>query len=246
MADIFPSTATTNDTLTLGHTIYKYDGEKWNKLSTPAGFGDMLKGVYDSNDNGVVDNSERLENRSLSQVIADSVSASALQFASLANFGALEDIVSGHTVSIGGLELTKLDKSEFDSTLRVSSASILNLADIVSSATAWVEGQQYSLARLPSGYFQFEETVGGGSGGHIVIVNGVEAPQRSKLEFVGAGITFTDDPINDVTIITIVGGGVPTLLDGGTATVTSSIIYDGGTATSSESQIINGGDSSDN
>jgi hypothetical protein len=33
MADIFPSTATTNDTLTLGHTIYKYDGEKWIEKS---------------------------------------------------------------------------------------------------------------------------------------------------------------------------------------------------------------------
>jgi len=44
--------------------VYQYwkEDNKWHNLGTPAsGEGDMQKSVYDTNNNGIVDNSERLE-----------------------------------------------------------------------------------------------------------------------------------------------------------------------------------------
>ena len=47
----------------------------------------------------------------------------------------------------------------------------------------------------------------GGSAGHIIQDEGVSLTARSKLNFVGAGVTATDDAGNNATVITIDGGG---------------------------------------
>lgn len=50
--------------------------------------------------------------------------------------------------------------------------------------------------------------VAGGStgGGHIIQEEGASLTQRSKLNFVGAGVTATDDGANDATVVTVPGG----------------------------------------
>mgnify|MGYP006921296701 CR=1 FL=1 len=64
-----------------------------------------------------------------------------------------------------------------------------------------------------------------GSGGHIIQDEGVSLTQRSKLNFVGAGVTVTDDAGNDATLVTIStssGAGYQTVTSGsinGTNTV---------------------------
>ncbi len=48
---------------------------------------------------------------------------------------------------------------------------------------------------------------GGGGGGHTILDEGAVLPQRIKLNFIGAGVTVTDDLGNDQSIVTIPGGG---------------------------------------
>ena len=48
---------------------------------------------------------------------------------------------------------------------------------------------------------------GTGGGGHIIQDEGVSLTQRTKLNFVGAGVGVTDDVGNDASIVTISGGG---------------------------------------
>jgi hypothetical protein len=59
-------------------------------------------------------------------------------------------------------------------------------------------------------------TISGGSG-HVIQDEGSPLTQRSALDFVGAGVTLTDDPVNDKTIVSISGGS------GGTSNIA---IYD--------------------
>jgi hypothetical protein len=46
----------------------------------------------------------------------------------------------------------------------------------------------------------------GAGGGHVIQDEGSPLAQRSALDFVGAGVTVTDDPVNDKTIVSISGG----------------------------------------
>jgi hypothetical protein len=55
---------------------------------------------------------------------------------------------------------------------------------------------------------------GGGGGGHTIEDEGTPLTQRTKLNFVGAGVTVTDDSGDDATVVTISSGG-------GTGTVES-------------------------
>lgn len=50
------------------HKWYIYDGSAWVWLGGGGGSGDMLKSVYDTDDDGVVDNSEKLEGNTKAQV----------------------------------------------------------------------------------------------------------------------------------------------------------------------------------
>ncbi len=45
------------------------------------------------------------------------------------------------------------------------------------------------------------------SGGHIIQDEGIDLPNRTNLNFVGANVTVTDDAGNDATVVTISGGG---------------------------------------
>jgi hypothetical protein len=61
---------------------------------------------------------------------------------------------------------------------------------------------------------------GGSSVGHTIEDEGVPLAQRTNLNFVGAGVTVTDDAGNDATVVTIPGGGSggPTFYDNETPT----------------------------
>lgn len=48
---------------------------------------------------------------------------------------------------------------------------------------------------------------GGTGGGHTIEDEGTPLTQRTNLNFVGAGVTVTDDAGNDATVVTISGGG---------------------------------------
>jgi hypothetical protein len=48
---------------------------------------------------------------------------------------------------------------------------------------------------------------GGGGGGHTIKDEGTSLTQRTNLNFVGAGVTVTDDAGNDASVVTIPGGG---------------------------------------
>lgn len=52
-----------------------------------------------------------------------------------------------------------------------------------------------------------EVTVTNSQPGHVIQDEGVALPQRSKLDFVGAGVTVTDDAANDKTVVNVSGGG---------------------------------------
>lgn len=46
-----------------------------------------------------------------------------------------------------------------------------------------------------------------GGGGHVIEDEGTPLTQRTKLNFVGAGVTVTDDSGDDASVVTIAGGG---------------------------------------
>jgi len=60
---------------------------------------------------------------------------------------------------------------------------------------------------------------GGGGGGHTIEDEGTPLTQRTNLNFVGAGVTVTDDAGNDATIVTILGGGAVDSVNGQTGVV---------------------------
>lgn len=49
--------------------------------------------------------------------------------------------------------------------------------------------------------------LGGTGGGHVIEDEGTPLTQRTKLNFVGSGVTVTDDSGDDATVVTIGGGG---------------------------------------
>jgi hypothetical protein len=48
---------------------------------------------------------------------------------------------------------------------------------------------------------------GGSGGGHTIQDEGTPLTQRTKLNFVGAGVTVTDDAGNDASVVTVSSGG---------------------------------------
>ncbi len=48
----------------------------------------------------------------------------------------------------------------------------------------------------------------GGGGGHVIEDEGTPLTQRTKLNFVGAGVTVTDDSGDDASVVTIPSGGI--------------------------------------
>lgn len=57
-------------------------------------------------------------------------------------------------------------------------------------------------------------STGGGGSGHTIEDEGTPLTTRSKLNFVGAGVTVTDDSGDDATVVTILGGGSDVPLPG--------------------------------
>jgi hypothetical protein len=53
---------------------------------------------------------------------------------------------------------------------------------------------------------------GGGGGGHVIMDEGGDLTQRTNLDFVGGGVTVTDDAGADSTIVTIPGGAPKEIL----------------------------------
>jgi hypothetical protein len=58
-----------------------------------------------------------------------------------------------------------------------------------------------------------EWATGGTGGGHIIQDEGTPLTQRTNLNFVGVGVTATDDVVNNATVITISGGGASAYID---------------------------------
>lgn len=58
----------------------------------------------------------------------------------------------------------------------------------------------------PDGTLNIPQYSGSG-GGHVIEDEGTPLTQRAKLNFVGAGVTVTDDAGDDATVVTIPGGG---------------------------------------
>ncbi len=75
------------------------------------------------------------------------------------------------------------------------------------------------------GTITIASTGGGGSGGHTIQDEGVSLPQRTNLNFVGAGVTATDDLGNDASVITIPGYTDEQAQDAVGAMVDSTLVY---------------------
>jgi hypothetical protein len=63
-------------------------------------------------------------------------------------------------------------------------------------------GSNITVGKDSSGAWVITST-GGTGGGHTIQDEGVDLTQRTKLNFVGAGVTVTDDSGNDATVVTI-------------------------------------------
>lgn len=61
----------------------------------------------------------------------------------------------------------------------------------------------------------------GGGGGHVIEDEGTPLTQRTKLNFVGAGVTVTDDSGDDATVVTIPSQVVDAINNGATTTAPS-------------------------
>jgi hypothetical protein len=57
----------------------------------------------------------------------------------------------------------------------------------------------------------------GGAGGHTIEDEGTPLTARAALNFVGAGVTVTDDSGNDATVVTINGANTATALSDGSS-----------------------------
>ena len=68
----------------------------------------------------------------------------------------------------------------------------------------------------------FADPDGGGGGGHTIEDEGTPLTDRSALNFVGAGVTVTDDAGNDATVVTIPGNGAAPLFANFTPSITAS------------------------
>jgi hypothetical protein len=49
-------------------------------------------------------------------------------------------------------------------------------------------------------------TTGGGGNGHVIEDEGIALPQQPNLNFIGAGVMAFDDPLNNETVVKIIGG----------------------------------------
>jgi hypothetical protein len=74
-----------------------------------------------------------------------------------------------------------------DEWLNTSSGDVFKLKDATTGAAVWeLEG-------------------GGGGGGHVIEDEGTPLTQREALNFIGAGVTVTDDAGNDASVVTVQG-----------------------------------------
>jgi hypothetical protein len=71
------------------------------------------------------------------------------------------------------------------------------------------------------------DPISASGGGHVIRDEGIDLPQRGKIDFVGAGVTATDDATGDRTVVTIAGGGSSASIveeTGSSATILSNTI----------------------
>jgi len=94
-----------------------------------------------------------------------------------------------------------------------------------------VAGSNITVDNTNLGYPVISST--GGGGGHTIEDEGTPLTQRTNLNFVGAGVTITDDAGNDATKVTITSGG-----GSGTVTEVSSANADIGVATGTTTPVL--------
>ncbi len=101
--------------------------------------------------------------------------------------------------------IDKLESREDDDRLDAKAIKgIKNYDDEI----ATLQNRTQLLVQLTSGSSSGGSGTGGG--GHTIQDEGSSLTQRTKLNFVGAGVTVTDDAGNDATKVTISGGGAGT------------------------------------
>jgi len=121
---------------------------------------------------------------------------------------ALEALPEGEKLAIEAIEglREELDRrvQNAQQTTAIVARKLYQFTDITNASTA-IDGQV--LTANGDGTYTFETPTGGSGGGHIIQDEGAPLTQRANLNFVGAGVTATDDAGSDTTIVTIPGGG---------------------------------------
>lgn len=93
-----------------------------------------------------------------------------------------------------------LSANDYTTTEKDKLAGIEAGAQVNDVGEAPIDGNEYS---RKNGAWVQATGGGGGGGGHVIQDEGVSLAQRSKLNFVGAGVTVTDDTGNDATVVTV-------------------------------------------
>lgn len=115
----------------------------------------------------------------------------------------------------GGIFLRVTDSATYVNSAYVTAAHADNYADIIYSVASGLFWKWNGSA--------YEQLGSGGAGGHTIEEEGTPLTARSKLNFVGAGVTATDDSGDDASVITIPNPTINTstsLTDGAAITIT--------------------------
>jgi len=122
-------------------------------------------------------------------------------------------LISTQITSNGEAVRDALELLQGDNRYKVEIADVKGLADALNdlakirTANGGTIGKQqvYNFIRQAIA----DGTITGGTGGgHTIEDEGTLLTQRTNLNFVGAGVTVTDDAGNDATVVTIPGGGM--------------------------------------
>jgi hypothetical protein len=128
------------------------------------------------------------------------------------------------TVTISATDAQTNPKSTADVLARLKVGAIIEIAASQANKVRGTISADYSATtnsfnwdgQIPSGAIANNATVylsivsdavSTSGGGHVIRDEGIDLPQRGKIDFVGAGVTATDDAAGDLTVVTIAGGG---------------------------------------
>lgn len=123
---------------------------------------------------------------------------------------------------VSGLVFYVTDSATYRSSTTITNAHSQGKADQCWNAQATTPHWDFWTGAAYEHVFTFGS---GGGGGHTIEEEGSPLTQRTKLNFVGAGVTATDDSGDDATVVTIPNPTINTssaLTDGAAITITGS------------------------